>query len=607
MKKIIYPNDLDYKSAVESCFYPPDNGGYIFKPELNEGEVVFSSGGKAIVFKVYDEKDNKTKALKLFTFDDTERFIRFKQITQSLKKIKSNFFVDIIFVPKIIYVNIKNQDPEDNYFPGIVMSWADGVTLGTKLKELIELKDLKNIKKIANNFKNLSTFLINSKIGHGDLKHDNIIVNDRLEMVLVDYDGMYVKELSGLHSTEEGTDSFQHPKRSVLDFNSRIDEFSILIIYTSLLALSKRPELYNQFNVQQNILFTKEDFLGFENSLLFKELDSIVETKKLAFFIKKALQSDTIYIDDIQNYLNAVFPKPSIIINQSVPYPVVGQTISIKWETKNADFLNINGSESALNGTFALEINAENNLLFQYGTNIENIVTNYSIKGLTPPAFHEFTASNYDLKFDEPLVLSWKVSNAKKVLLSFNQEEVDVTDKNSHTIPSLVHDSTFKLTLEAESNNFTVQKDLSIKVYYPVTLDVKQDLNIVYSNRPVKLDIRSTNAEQIILTPGNENLLGKPTYMIRVAESSFYKVVASNKRYYEEFESFIDVIKAPLIDRKVIELPPINLSLPPLFLKIPPIKETLNNVGTFDRKVIKVNRFLNKLNIFKITINKLKL
>ena len=99
----------------------------------------------------------------------------------------------------------------------------------------------------------------------------------------------------------------------------------------------------------------------------------------------------------------------------------------------------------------------------------------------------------------------------------------------------------------------------------------------------------------------------KQVYELRVAESSYYKVIASNKRYSQEFESFIDVIKAPSFERQVIELPPINLSLPAISLSIPSIKETLNNVGTFDRKVIKVNRFLNKLNIFKIPINKPKL
>ena len=42
----------------------------------------------------------------------------------------------------------------------------------------------KNLKKIAESFNELSVFLLNNNIGHGDLKHDNIIVDENYKMKL---------------------------------------------------------------------------------------------------------------------------------------------------------------------------------------------------------------------------------------------------------------------------------------------------------------------------------------------------------------------------------------------------------------------------------------
>jgi hypothetical protein len=86
--------------------------------------------------------------------------------------------------------------------------------------------------------------LLSENIAHGDLKHDNIIVNDNLDLVMVDYDGIYIPTFKGLESSELGTSSFQHPLRKNTDFNERIDDFSILTIYTSLVAFEQQSSTF---------------------------------------------------------------------------------------------------------------------------------------------------------------------------------------------------------------------------------------------------------------------------------------------------------------------------------------------------------------------------
>ena len=77
----MYPSELQYKHSVENKMYPPANGGYRFSPTMNDNnEVVFSPGGRAVVFKVNEESTGKATALKFFTIEDPNRFQHYLEI-----------------------------------------------------------------------------------------------------------------------------------------------------------------------------------------------------------------------------------------------------------------------------------------------------------------------------------------------------------------------------------------------------------------------------------------------------------------------------------------------------------------------------------------------
>ena len=602
----MYPNRTDYKKAVLNGMFPVEkNGGYEFLPVLEKGELIVASGGNATVFKVTNDKGIEF-AIKLFSEELKGRFQRLLAISKYLENTSLKFFTHFKFVQDLIYVEIPGLQEIECYFPGIVMNWVEGENLEVKIRQLVEDKKLPELKQIAKNFKDISLFLLHNGIAHGDLKLSNILVNEKLELILIDYDGMFLPELAGQDALENGTPSYQHPKRSDKNFDDTIDHFSILNIYTSLIALSERPELFNDHNDGDNIIFVKEDFDNPESSKLFNEFSRLNLQPRLIYFLKKSLSRASIDIENIIDLLNGNFPIPKLVVTHTPEQPLVGQNITVKWETFDTDFVKINGKEEKGNGTIEFAIDVEAKIAFLYGTALDQLFFEYSILAQNPPSIIEFNASNTDIKFDEPILLSWKVENTKKVMLCFDGKKIDVTEQNEYSIPSLKSDTTISLQAESSSTSFTINKELLVKVHYPVKLQVRQDLKIVFSNRPVKLHIQCMNAEQIILTPQNVDLLGKPTFNLRVAESTYYKIVASNKRYSEEFESFIDVIKAPSLQHKVIEIPAINLSLPALPFTVPTLKETLNNKGSFDRKIILANNFLNKFNLFKVTLNKKK-
>ena len=129
-----------------------------------------------------------------------------------------------------------------------------------------------------------------AKVAHGDSQHGNIIVQNGL-LRLVDLDGMFVPSMSQMVSSELGHRHYQHPRRDKFLFNSELDNFSALVIYLSLISLAERPDLWKRFH-DENLIFTRSDFLNPSNSIVFSEVRKIgAEHKKLVEVLEKACQS----------------------------------------------------------------------------------------------------------------------------------------------------------------------------------------------------------------------------------------------------------------------------------------------------------------------------
>ena len=71
------------------------------------------------------------------------------------------------------------------------------------------------------------------------MQHGNIMVKDGGQLVLVDYDSMYVPALDGWDEEIKGLQGYQHEARwKNKKLAPKADYFSELIIYLSLLGLS---------------------------------------------------------------------------------------------------------------------------------------------------------------------------------------------------------------------------------------------------------------------------------------------------------------------------------------------------------------------------------
>lgn len=602
----MYPSRLQYKAAVLNGMFPIEkNGGYSFSPVLDKNEPIISSGGNATVFKVTDSS-NKNFALKLFAEDIDGRFQRLNIISEYINKTNFKYLTHFKFVQGLIYVEVTVNKDEECFFPGVVMSWIQGDTLDLKIKELVKRNDKYQIEIIAQCFRDIALSLLDNGIAHGDLKLSNIIFSESGQLFLIDYDGMFLPELKGEISLENGTPSYQHPKRNQTHFDSTIDHFSILNIYLSLLVLSERPELFDKYNDGDNIIFTKEDFVSPDTSALFNELSQEKIFVKLLYYFKKVISGESIAIDNIEGLIKGEFPIPRIEITHSPTDLVMGQPFTVSWITINVEKLTLNGEIYPIKGQLDLVAKKNQQLVFSIESPFEKEVYEYVIQVMPPPALTKLIVNSNDLKHDEPLVINWKAEYAKKITLSYNEQEFDVTNEKEFVIPNLKKDTLIHFTLQASAGQHIERKELMIRVHFPVKLNVRQERKISFINRPVMLFIEAENAELVILKPGNIDLTGEKQYEIRTGEPLQYEITASNKRYSESFISFIDVIKPPSYNRKIITIPRVEINIPNLSFSVPRMRSEMQALHRPNKGELKFNKLLAMFNIFKISLKRQK-
>jgi hypothetical protein len=595
----MYPNRNQYKVSVLNELYPvEDNGGYTFSPVKVNNELVFASGGNATVFKLVDLSGN-ILAVKFFTDEISERFVRYENVSNFLRECNFPFIVDFKFVKNLIYVEIDGQPEVDSIFPGLIMKWIEAPTLETKLKNLIETNDVKSILKVAKSFKELAINILDHNFSHGDLKLSNLLVDNNLRLFLIDYDGMFIEEFRGSTSFELGTPSYQHPKRTIFNFDENIDDFSILLIYTSLIALAYYPELY-KYNDGDNIIFTLEDFKNPNKSELFNFLSSKNETKALVFYLKQSLLSQSIYIENVKNLLKGKYPKSSISISHSPKIPLIGQIVKIDWKTSNVDFLKISGLNYPLNGYLEEIVIHNHKFEFEFGNSIDTQYETYKIKSIPKPEILNFAAKNSEIKFDESVNLLWEIKNYKEAKLIYDSFEIDIKNLKNINIDGIKKDTFFILRLISEIDNYIEEKQLKIEVFYPVSLNIKQDKKITFPNRAVKINIEAVNAQKITLVPSNIDLTGMSNYEIITDKDYHGQIFAENKRYSSTFQNIeIEVLKIPQRPHLVAKLPPIVFKIStPRFVRIN--RPEPNKVAEI---IIQFKNVFEYLNIFKISTN----
>ena len=304
---MLWPSRIDYTQAVG--FFPHVS---ILDTQLQGGTpqkgsnnyLIVYSGGFSTVFPI--EVLSNTFALRCWIADIGEAETRYKEISNYLNQCSLPYFVDFAYVPEGILV-------DGNKYPIIRMEWAGGDTLCDFINQ--NLQDAGCLKTAAAEFQKMVETLHTHQISHGDLQDGNILLKRNgadVEIKLIDYDSVFVPALRGQPDYIVGVPAYQHPQRIAGGggANEKVDYFSELVIYLSLLSLGEKPDLWSQFGAptEKRLLFTAEDFKNPDQSDLFRELANLSsDVKHLASKLKEFCK---LSIDQLEP-LEAVLPKTS--------------------------------------------------------------------------------------------------------------------------------------------------------------------------------------------------------------------------------------------------------------------------------------------------------
>ena len=259
------PTTQEYKISImigEDSFRTLKDIEIISNPNY-PNEPWYSTGGLAIVFKI--KMKEKFYALKCFYAEANERQERLGHIVTYLKQNTSPYFVDFTYLDNELWVETTQGG---NGYPVVLMEWVEGKTLDNYLAEVCKIQDKARLQNLYFQFCNLAWWLQQQPIAHGDLKHDNLIVTPEGKLKLIDYDGMFVPALSSRKASELGSPCYQHPKRDTHFFNKDLDDFSLLILQITLLALQHEPTLFAKHYNGDGILLKDTDYSNFAQSTI---------------------------------------------------------------------------------------------------------------------------------------------------------------------------------------------------------------------------------------------------------------------------------------------------------------------------------------------------
>ena len=151
------------------------------------------------------------------------------------------------------------DSPRSGVWVDVVLGdWIEGATLHEAVAEAAAAEDATRLGQLAAAFDRLAARLTSDDWAHGDLKPENIVVDSSGRLHLIDLDAMYLPAFAGEASPELGTAAFQHPARTIRDFNASLDDYPAALISTALHALAEDPTLWDRYGSSDGLLYTPQ-------------------------------------------------------------------------------------------------------------------------------------------------------------------------------------------------------------------------------------------------------------------------------------------------------------------------------------------------------------
>lgn len=284
------PQPIDYQQAVANphvAFLDPilRRG----KPRTTPlGQPWAATGGFALTFDI--ESDGARYAVRCFHRKGNhlrERYASIAGFVQNNPELE--FLVDVEYLSAGIQV-------DGTHLPIVRMPWVAGTPLNAWIDD--HLDDPGSLEQVRHQVSSAMVRMRRSNAAHGDLQHGNILVCPKKRIHLVDYDGMFLPELRYRGSPENGHRNYQHPDRDS-HYDDSLDIFAACVIDLSLVALQHDQTLWDEYNTEQNLLLSAEDFAKPDESEVFSRLCRITPLRDRAQRLMDACRNDFASVPNI--------------------------------------------------------------------------------------------------------------------------------------------------------------------------------------------------------------------------------------------------------------------------------------------------------------------
>ena len=247
-----------------------------------KGRICYSAGNSAVVFRIRYE--GRVRSLRCYMHHP-----------RHLAEIYGEKLL-----PQELFIY---TSPAGGVWVDVVLSdWIEGVTLHEAVAAAAEAGDTARLRRFAAAFDRMAAALTADDWAHGDLKPENIVADNRGRLHLIDFDAMFLPAFAGRHSPELGTAAFQHPARTVRDFDASLDDYPAALISTALHALALDPTLYARYSEADGLLFTPQK-IGTDAALC--EVLALFERRGLAaqYRIARLLRSPSLRLPGLPQLL----------------------------------------------------------------------------------------------------------------------------------------------------------------------------------------------------------------------------------------------------------------------------------------------------------------
>ena len=417
---------------------------------------------------------------------------RYAYISRTIQSLNLPFFCPFDYNEKGLIV-------KGETFPITRMKWVDGKNL--KIFICSHYQESKIIKKLAGNFLDMIIKLHSEHIAHGDLQHGNIIVSDTGKLYLVDYDSMFVPEMcNNFPDIISGLIDYQHPSRKNNSNSSeKLDYFSELIIYTSLLAIAVEPELVLKYDVENTeaLLFKSDDFETFDKSPIYQDLKKLNNSEIdlcLKIITEYLSLADINLLEPIENYLMTI----------EIDYPKIvpiDEDFTIKWKSNGVKTIEVSEyGKVGLSDSLKLNLSTNKTISFELISKSgfrsrKTITINVAHRAIV----NEFKADKLFTYDDIPVRISWNCSNAKTIEINAIRQQ----SQNGSILVTPKSETTY--TLSVEDDFGIVTKTLTIKILpLPVIKqlwvpapNINKKVGIIYHAPRFKLSIPTPSFDTV--------------------------------------------------------------------------------------------------------------